>query len=134
MRSYIRYCIQPATSTTHTFDFSGSYPGMVVMAFSGPLVVMDQTSTVYVGNATTVQAAPITPSAAPSLVIAIVTSTTYLGTIDSNFTVANGAPRVSGNEAVTTAYLIQSSIDPLSPTWTLLGADSFISASMATFI
>lgn len=68
------YCIDPTTSATHTFSYTGgglTFPGIAVAAYSGTSVSFDQETTSSSANALSDTAAPITPSRDSSLCVVV---------------------------------------------------------------
>lgn len=134
------YSLNPTVGTGHTFSVGtgGSNSSMTVEAFGGGLQSLDVNSQASGGGGATVQAGPVTPSFAGSLVIS--TASTQGGissvvSINSGFTVTDIVPDGGGGNynSSSLAYLIQTSIVSEDPTWTLSSGGGGSVASNVVF-
>lgn len=130
------YCINPATSTAHTFSVnSGLYQTLNVMAFQTPgNVSFDQLST-NTSTAYAITLPALTPSAANSLLITGIGANYQPTAINQNFTIVASNGQISGQYfAGGVAYLIQNVANPVSPQWNIApAATPYLAATMASF-
>jgi hypothetical protein len=135
----IWYCLNPITSSSHTFGWGANqYTVMGVACFAGPATAaIDQTSVTGAGTSliATLQNAPITPTADNSLVLsglAVNSSNPGTMSLDSGFTEAAVVGNVSPNDSVAGGYLIQATAQTVAPTWTWPNAQQ-ATAAMVSF-
>lgn len=122
----IAYVISPATSTSHTFSFTGGYGSVEVIAFSKGTTITYDTTSAATGSGGTIQPGSVTPAAANSL---LVCGLTYLGTsaasIGSSFTISDQQPFVASTAyGGGLAYFVQTTAAAINPTWTAGGGGS----------
>ena len=130
------YCINPTTSSSHTFTFiqSGTYPSISAVAFSGVAAYESENTSTPAGNATTVQTNSVTPSKDGSLVFAgACTDGGIYTAIDSGFTLETSVSHASAQHmGSASAYLIQTTAAAVNPQLTNSVSD-YLSASIAVF-
>lgn len=137
--SNLYYCVNPSTSASHTFTYTGSIRiGSLVAAFfsgndtSAPLDTSTQNKS---NSAASIQPGSITPAANNELVITHSNGWTngQTASIDSSFSIIDqltGVQGQSGSSAL--AYIVQTTASAVNPTWTWT-SDTGIAATMATF-
>lgn len=136
--NYIFYCLNPITSTSHTFwGAAASYTTNSVMAFSGPAsVIVDQSSSVKGTSGTSITSAPLMPTAPSSLIIAGSCNNGIgnVASVDGGFTLISnvtGGAFMSGGSA----FLMQSVNTTVAPTWTFTAdVTGSSAAAMLNFI
>ena len=128
----IYYCINPKVGASHTFSVASSFPSLSMVGFAG-IFSLDQQSG---SNSATssITSGPITPTQTNELIIAGIGSNQQsLSSIGSTFVLVS---QVAGVDSVcqgsSIAYLIQTSLKPISAVWTNSGA-SQLAATIASF-
>lgn len=136
----IFYSYNPTVGTGHTFTFSSAssiYPAIQVLAFSGLVTSatpFDQQNGNTNTSSTTIQPGSVTPTRNNELLIAGCCHEQASYTIDSGFTEAfDIAYSGSVNMGGSAAYLIQSALAAINPTFTLAGSSANNAAAIATF-
>lgn len=142
----IFYCYGPATSSSEIFTITqtanSDYWSMNCAAFSGTFSTSDilqagsDVGAVSSGGVASFQPGSVTPSVTGALVITTLTGGGGLGvsfSVDS--AMANAAPQFNGNGVDGgLAYLIDSTTNPINPTWTLSSSSESMTASIAIFL
>jgi hypothetical protein len=124
------YCVNPTTSTSHTFTAVGDLSGLAVEAWAGNAAVFDVENGNTATGASTIQTGALTPSHDGALIIAAAGHGPFSATIDSGFTKED--EWAGGSRVVTMAYLLQGSAVPVNPTFTGDPAQNY-AAAIATF-
>lgn len=134
--STIYYCINPLTSTTHTFNLSGAWSSFFIMAFRGPNCVADQQSTIAAIGQPATLTLPSISIPAEGLVISGVVNIDYILSVDSDLTIAKMSYPASPTRTGAAAYLIASEANPLlAPTWTITTSlNGIAGATMLSFV
>lgn len=135
-------CLNPITSTTHTFSFTfgGTYSGYAVLcvqAWVAPannVVVIDQQSASASGTSTTSQPGSITPSANGALIVTGCQCGPNTNvSINDSFTISDDILYSAGNYfGGAMGYLIQTTAAAVNPTWTASSGTNMCS-SQASF-
>lgn len=135
--SQMYYCLNPVTSSAHTFTVSGSgsYSQISALAFSGAGAIDQQAgyATTTIGN-TSVQPGSITPSYANELIVSSVNNNgLYSISINDSFTAYtyNQVNNVTFGGGI--AYLIQTSAAAIDPTWSFTASSGQSVAAIASF-
>ncbi len=114
------YCVNPATSTMHTFTdtLTGGFPAILVQAFNNGSV-FDQEAAGSSSSGTTSQPGSITPSENNAVVVTGIGLEDTIGiAIDSGYTISATATGSAGNSfAGSLAYKIQTTATATNPTW-----------------
>lgn len=135
-KSRLFYCINPTTSSSHTFTFSqsGTYPSISAVAFSGVAAYESENTSTQTGLSTTIQTGSVTPSKDGSLVFAgACTDGGIYTAVDSGFTLETSVSHVSAQHmGSASAYLIQTTAAAVNPQFTNSVSD-YLSASIAVF-
>lgn len=132
------YCINPVTSTAHTFSTT-NYNNVIVYAIKldGGTPVFDQTGSTGSTSGTVIQLSPLTPTKNNSLVISTAThgslvSDPYVAQIDSGFTIRETFYANANIWGGAGAWLVQAVAATLAPTWTF--PEAYAVVSMMNFI
>src|SRR5689334_8104381 len=111
----VRFVQAPTVGAGHTFTVSsaivGFYPVFEVLAFSGSDAdPVDQANWAETDGVTTIQPGSVTPSTSGQLLVVVgaTLASATVPTVDSGFTVSDGAPYDGGNTVCgVAAYLFQ---------------------------
>jgi hypothetical protein len=136
------YCVNPATSASHTFSVHSTatgYPVICVQAFSyssGTPSLDAATGFNGTGtNTTTLQPGSLTPAGNNELLVTAATWNTHAITSTgvAGYTITNQAEQGSNGISGGLAYLIQSTGSAVNPTWSMSGIINSYSAAAAAF-
>jgi hypothetical protein len=121
------YAVAPTVGSGHTFTWTGNFTdaAMAVAAFSGANVSSpfdQQNGTAPTASPTSPQPGSITPSEDNELIIAALcwgVAESGSVSVNSSMTIANQVDAASPNHnGVALAYLVQTSLAAINPTWT----------------
>lgn len=116
------YCVNPITSATHNFTYSGGgigFPGCVVAVFSGdPTPFTQFVEATATGNVALPSLTPSTDNCL--LVTGYSQGSSVTESIDGGFTIVLQVGGVA-TQRIALAYLIQTSAAAASPTWSVVG-------------
>ncbi len=117
--SQIFYCKNPIVGSNHQFTLTCGNASIGVLAFNHTDITANADGDVGVdANASTVQAAALTPSQNNSVVVSMLGTLGTGHTIDGGFTIVDNLDQIAGTSGITTAYLVQTTAAATHPTWT----------------
>lgn len=129
------YCINPTTSTSHTFTVvaASAYPSLSVNMFGGPSFTFDKYSSNTGGNLISINSGSITPSSSRNLVITAVNY--WVGdtanSITDGFIITNSIPAQASTLSGSTAYKLNSGT--VNPTWSWTNYSGDTAAMITSF-
>jgi len=123
-------------SMKFTASFTGGYPGLVVMAFSGTFTALDKQSGAGNSGVTSIQPGSVTPSISGGLIVSALAMDYYslapTPTVTPLTLVDYGGP--SGTSVgVASAWELQAASAAINPTWSGFTSAGKVVTSMLTF-